>query len=210
MDFIRVNPLEIRVNPCKKEIYMSEKDKLGKLVKTKMVEEIVSRFKKKTDFVITSYMGTSVSDLERLRRSLKKISASYFIVKNSILKVVFSQLKLTQEQDLVDGGIGISLAGGDIASTCKELVAFAKDVQKFKIKGAYIDGKSMPEERVRELAALPSRKELLARLVGGVKAPITGFVNTLSGVLRKFVYVVDAIKISKEKPAPAAAPEAKA
>jgi large subunit ribosomal protein L10 len=189
---------------------MSEKDKLGKLVKTKMVEEIVSRFKKKTDFVITSYMGTSVSDLERLRRSLKKISASYFIVKNSILKVVFSQLKLTQEQDLVDGGIGISLAGGDIASTCKELVAFAKDVQKFKIKGAYIDGKSMPEERVRELAALPSRKELLARLVGGVKAPITGFVNTLSGVLRKFVYVVDAIKISKEKPAPAAAPEAKA
>jgi len=178
---------------------MAGQEKLGKLVKSKMVEEIVFRFKGSADFVITSYMGSSVSELERLRRNLKKISASYFVVKNSILKVVFSQLKLTQEQELVDGGVGISLAGDDIASTCRELVTFAKDVQKFKIKGAYIEGKSFSEEKVRQLASLPPRKVLLAQVVGGVKAPITGFVNTLSGVLRKFVYVVDAIKVSKEK-----------
>jgi len=178
---------------------MAAQEKLGKLVKSKMVEEIVSRFKKKPDFVITNYMGASVMDLERLRRSLKKVSASYVVVKNSILKVVFKELKLTQESDQIDGGIGISLAGDDIASTCRELVTFAKDVQKFKIKGAYIEGKSVSEEKVRRLAALPTRKVLLAQVVGGVKAPITGFVNTLSGVLRKFVCVVDAIKASKEK-----------
>lgn len=178
---------------------MAGQEKLGKLVKSKMVEEIVSRFKKKPDFVITSYMGASVSELERLRRNLKKISASYFVVKNSILKVVFKELQLTQESEKVDGGVGISLAGDDIASTCKEIVTFAKDVQKFKIKGAYIDGKSFSEEKVKYLASLPPRNVLLAQVVGGVKAPITGFVNTLSGVLRKFVYVVDAIKVSKEK-----------
>jgi large subunit ribosomal protein L10 len=49
------------------------------------------------------------------------------------------------------------------------------------------------------LAALPSKEILLGRVVGGIKAPITGFVNTLAGVIRKFVYVVDAIKTSKEK-----------
>jgi large subunit ribosomal protein L10 len=180
---------------------MAAQEKLGKMVKTKMVEEIVFRFNRSSDFVITGYMGSSVSELERLRRSLKKISSSYFVVKNSILKVVFKELGLTQELEKIDGGMGIGLAGDDIASTCREIAAFAKDVQKFKIKGGYIEGKSFSEEKVRQLASLPPRKELLAQVVGGVKAPINGFVYILSGVLRKFVYVVDAIKVSKEKPA---------
>jgi large subunit ribosomal protein L10 len=52
------------------------------------------------------------------------------------------------------------------------------------------------------MAALPSREVLLAMVVGGIKAPITGFVFVLSGIIRKFVYVVDAVKASKEKAAP--------
>lgn len=176
----------------------AEHDKLGKLVKDKMVEEIVSRFKTHPDFVITSYMGSSVSDLEQLRRNLRKTSSSYFVVKNSILKVVLDELKLSEEASKIEGGMGISLAGGDIVLTCKELVTFAKDHQKFKIKGAIIDGKSIPQEKIAQLAALPPKNVLLAQVVGGIKSPITGFVNTLGGILRKFVYVVDAIKTSKQ------------
>ncbi|MDD5428864.1 MAG: 50S ribosomal protein L10 [Candidatus Omnitrophica bacterium] len=186
-------------------------EKFGKMCKEKMMEEILLRFTKHPNFVITSFMGTSTGGLEQLRRGLKKSRANYFVVKNSILKIIFNKMKLEEEISKIDGGMGISLCGEDIVAACSVLVNFSKTNDKFKIKGAVIDGKRLSPEKVKELASLPSKEVLLARVVGGIKSPITGFVNTLGGILRKFVYVVDAIKVNKEKTQSAApaAPEAK-
>ena len=178
---------------------MVKKEKLGKVCKEKMVDELLAEFKERPNFIITSYMGSSTADLEFLRKNLKKNSSNYVVVKNSILKVVFEKLKLNDEVAKIDSGLGISLSDEDIVATCKTLVTFAKDHDKFKIKGAIVDGKSLPQDRIKVLAALPPKNVLLAQVVGGIKAPITGFVNTLSGLLRKFVYCVDAIKTSKSK-----------
>lgn len=178
---------------------MAVAQKLGKLCKDKMMTELLLRFEKHPNFIITNYMGSSTSDMEMLRRNLKKTSANYFVVKNSVLRLVFNKMKLEEESAQVEGGIGISFAGGDVVSTCNILVGFSKTHDKFKIKGGVIDGKRMPVEKIKQLASLPSRQVLLAQVASGMNAPIAGFVNTLSGVLRKFVYVVDAIKNSKAK-----------
>lgn len=178
---------------------MVKKESLGRLCKEKMIDEIISSIKERPNFVITSYMGSTVSDLEQLRASLKKASSKYIVVKNSVIKVVFDRIKLSEENAKIEGGVGVSLSGEDIIATCKALVGFAKSHEKFKIKGAIIDGKSVPTEKIQVLASLPAKEVLLAQVVGGIKSPITGFVNTLGGILRKFVYVVDAIKTSKAK-----------
>jgi len=178
-------------------IIMAEKTKLGKLCKARMVEEVLDSFKSHPDFIITTFMGSSVSDLETLRKGLKKSSANYMVVKNSILKVAFEKMKLDDEIQKIESGMGISFSGEDIVATCKTVSTFAKDHNKFKIKGAVIDGKPVTADKVKELAMLPSKQVLLTRVVVGMKSPITGFVNTLSGVLRKFVYCVDAIKTKK-------------
>jgi len=177
---------------------MAKKEKLARMCKEKMVDEIVTKMTKRPNFVMTTYMGSSVSDLEALRRDLKKSSSNYFVVKNSILKVAFDKLKLQEESAKIESGMGISLSGDDIISTCKTLVSFSKTHEKFKIKGAIIDGKSVSIDKVKALAALPAKNVLLAQVVGGIKAPISGFVNILGGVLRKFVNVVDAIKSAKQ------------
>ena len=184
-------------------------EKFGKLCKEKMIEEIAMRFTKHPNFVITSFMGTGAGQIEQLRRNLKKSKANYFVVKNSIIKIIFSKMKLEEEAAKVEGGMGISLCGEDVIAACNLLVSFAKVNDKFKIKSAIIDGKRLSAERVRQLAGLPPKNVLLAQVVGGVKSPITGFVNTLSGVLRKFVYVVDAIKVNRAKAQGQVAPEAK-
>ena len=184
-------------------------EKFGKLCKEKMMAEILLRFTNHPNFVITSFMGTSTGNLETLRRNLKKSQANYFVIKNSILKLIFNKMKLEEEASKVEGGMGISLCGEDVVATCSLLVNFAKTNDKFKIKGAVIYGKRMSADRVKELAGLPPKNVLLARAVGGIKAPITGFVNTLGGIVRKFVYVVDAIKVNKEKVQVQAAPETK-
>jgi len=178
-------------------IAMAEKTKLGKLCKERMLKEVLDSFKSHPDFIITTFMGSSVSDLESLRRSLKKASANYMVVKNSILRVAFEKMKLTEEIQKIESGMGISFSGEDIVATCKTVAGFAKDHNKFKIKGAIIDGKPVTVDKVKELANLPSRQVILTQVAVSMKSPITGFVNVLSGVLRKFVYCVDAIKTKK-------------
>ena len=177
---------------------MAKQEKFAKLCKEKMAEEIISRIEEHPDFVITSYMGSSTADLESLRKNLKKSSSDYMVVKNSILKVVFEKIKLADETSKIDGGMGLSFSGRDILATCKTLSTFASTHDKFKIKGAIVDGKSITADRVKMLASLPAKEVLLAQILSRMKSPISGFVNTLSGVLRKFVYVVDAVKTSKE------------
>ena len=174
-------------------------EKFGKLCKEKMIEELLLRFTKHPNFVITSFMGTGTGALEQLRRNLKKSKANYFVVKNSILKIIFNKMKLEEEASKVEGGMGISLCGDDVAATCNLLMTFARTNDKFKIKGAVIEGKRLSADRVKELASLPPRNVLLGQVVCGIKSPITGFVNTLGGIIRKFVYVVDAIKTNKAK-----------
>jgi len=178
---------------------MIETTKFGKLYKEKMHDEILARLKERQNFFIISYMGSTVAEIEQVRKSLKASQATYFVVKNSIVTHVFDALKLEEAKPLIDGGIGLSLSGDDVVATSKVLVNFEKDHAKFRVKGAVIDGKVLTTDKVKALAALPTKKVLLAMVVGTIKSPITGFVNTLSGVVRKFVYVVDAIKKSKEE-----------
>jgi large subunit ribosomal protein L10 len=178
---------------------MAKKEGYARLCKDRMVKELATQIKERPNFVITSFMGSKVSDLELLRKNLKKSQSKYVVVKNAILNVVFKDLDVKEGAAAIDGGMGLLLSGEDIISTCRILMAFAKDHDKLKVKAAYIDGKQISSERVKQLAGLPSKDVLLAQVVGGIKSPITGFVNTLSAILRKFVYVVDAIKASKEK-----------
>ena len=178
---------------------MATKVKFARMCKEKMVEEIIESIKAHPHFIITKYMGCPVSSLEDLRRTLKRSASDYLVVKNSLLKIAFEQLNLKDECAKISSGMGISLSGEDIIATCKALSTFAKANSKFKIEGAVIDGQSVSQEKVAALALLPSKQVLLAQVVTGIKSPITGFVNVLGGVLRKFVYVVDAIKTSKEQ-----------
>ncbi|MDP3730011.1 MAG: 50S ribosomal protein L10 [Candidatus Omnitrophota bacterium] len=171
----------------------------GKLCKDRMIGEILSDIKERPNFFITNFMGSSVSDLESVRKSLKITKGTYFVVKNSMMNVVLDQLKLEEAKSLVDGGVGISLSGEDVIATSKVLVNFSKTHEKFKIKGAVIDGKLVAVEKIKEMASLPAKDVLLAQVVRGMKAPITGFVSVMGGIIRKFVYVIDAVKISKEK-----------
>lgn len=173
-------------------------DKFGKLCKEKMITELLMRFEKHPNFIITNYMGSSTQDLESLRRDLKKTKSQYFVVKNSILKLTFGKMKLEEECAKIEGGIGISFTGDDVVACCGVIALFAKSHDKFKVKGAVIDGKRMSVENINRLASLPPRNVLLSQVVGGIKGPISGFVNVLGGIVRKFVCVVDAIKNSKK------------
>ncbi len=175
-----------------------EREKFGKSCKQHMMDEVEAHIKERPNIFITNYMGLSTSELESLRRDMRKSSANFFVVKNSLTKKVLQKLKLDDAAALVDGGVGLGLAGDDFIAASKILVKFAKEHSMLKIKAAVLDGKLVSEKVVSDIASLPSREIVLAWVVGTIQAPIAGFVRVLAGVLRKFVYCVDAIKSAKE------------
>ncbi len=174
-------------------------DKFGKKCKEHMMNEIMADIGARPNIFITNYMGLSTQELETLRNQMRaRGGAGYFVVKNSLTKKVFEKLKLNDAAASVEGGVGLGLAGDDIISACKILAKFSREHDKLKIKAAFLDGKLVGADRVNEIAALPHKEVLIAMVVGGIKAPITGFVFTLSGILRKLVYCIDALKRQKE------------
>ena len=105
-------------------------------------------------------------------------------------------------EDLMEGPVGAAFGYEDVVVPVKVLNNFSKEFDALNILGGLVEGKYITKEEAIELAKLPSRDELLAKLVGVLKAPISGFHGVLSGVLRNFVGVVSAYQEKKGKDAP--------
>ncbi|MFH1381082.1 MAG: 50S ribosomal protein L10 [Candidatus Omnitrophota bacterium] len=173
-------------------------EKYGIKVKKLMFDELNKNFNSFPSFVVANYKGLSSSEVEVLRKGLRGSSSKFFVVKNSIAKRALDDRKLQDMNAFLNGQVGIGFCG-DIVAACKTLSDFAKEHNSLKLNIAYIDGKIEQASRIKELAALPSRDVLLAMVVRTMKSPITGFVGTLKGVLRKFVYAVSEIKNKKSE-----------
>jgi len=178
---------------------MSEEiTKLGKHCKEFMVKEISDKLQESDTVIVTECLGMDVSMSIDLRNKLRPINVSYSIVKNSLGKIALKNTKNDQLIPFIKGTVGMATGIKDLIAASKVLAGAAKAFGKISIKGGTMEGRLISEAEIKELALLPSREALLARAFGGMKAPITGFVNGLQGIIRKFVYAINEIKAKKE------------
>ena len=178
---------------------METQTKFSSICKELMEKELSQQFKDFPNFIVTNYFGLPANDLNELRTQMRKLSSRYAVIKNRAGRRVLDSLKLKEVKAIIDGGIGIGFIGGDVVKTSKLIADFSKKHQPLKIKGAYIDGQALDVKKFDELASLPSREVLLAMVASTMQAPISGFVNVLSGLVRKFIWALSAIKDKKEK-----------
>lgn len=170
-------------------------ERIGRQCRELMVKQLVKRFEGGKNIVITNYKGLKVGEIEELKNALKQISAQYVIVKNSLIKRAFEQLDLRELVGLVQGAVAVGAGSDDAVGISKILVDFKKKYSPFAICGGFLDKEVVSTDVISELAALPTREVLLTKFVSGLKSPINGFVGGLSGIIRKFVCVIDAIKV---------------
>jgi len=168
--------------------------------KVLMLEKVTEKVKGCPYIFFAKFKGLSVNDFAQMRRSVEKISKSCFVTKKTLLKKVLAKSGVQKIDTFPEGSIVLITAEKDPQVVSKFLVDFAKDKESFQIAGACIEGELQGIPYVKELSKLPSRIELIAKVVGGVKAPITGFVLTLRGVLSLFVNVLDQVSKQKDKP----------
>ncbi|MFH1752703.1 MAG: 50S ribosomal protein L10 [Candidatus Omnitrophota bacterium] len=162
-----------------------------------MTLELTKEIKNTNNFFISDYIGLAAEEVNELRRELETSSSRYMVFKNSIAKIVLDKAGLGDLKKHITGGTGIIYADKDPLAAAKTAAKFGKTHKSLKLKGGYMDGGIIDAEKILYLATLPGRDELIAKVVYGLKSPISGFVGVLSNTIKSLFYALEAIKNKK-------------
>jgi large subunit ribosomal protein L10 len=159
----------------------------------KAVKEIVEGA---SDLIFTDFRGLTVAQLTDLRHKLRSEHAQYKVVKNNYMNLALQQLGKPDVRDYLSGPTGITFIKNDTGPVAKILIDFAKEVPLL-IKGGIIEGKKYGKDGVVVFSKMPSRLEMMSKLMGSLNAPATNFVYVLEGVISKFVRTLKAVADKK-------------
>ena len=144
--------------------------------------------------VFFNYFGLPVKEINLLRNDCRKENIGYKVAKKTLLKKVLAEKGYDAD---LSGEVAVLFGRQDEVAPAKVIAAFAKTHDKAKIVGGVLEGQFITADKVKALSRLPSKQELLAKVVGSIASPLSGFVNVLQGNLRGLVYTLNAIKEKK-------------
>ncbi|HOA04292.1 MAG TPA: 50S ribosomal protein L10 [Candidatus Fermentibacter daniensis] len=169
--------------------------------KEQILDDLSRDLKGSGSIVLADFSGIDVAKITGLRRELRSSGVKFMVVKNTILRKVFDDIGAGGESvvSLAKGPTAVAWADDEIQAV-KALKNFSRGNDgKPSIKGGFVSGRSYSATEMLALAELPSRDELLARLLGSMNAPLQGFVNVTGGLLRGFLNAVNAVKEKQEQ-----------
>lgn len=168
---------------------------LSKQEKVQLVKEYGEKLGRAQVAIWARFGGLTVAELTRFRRQMQNVDAEIVVVKNTLMARALRECGLPHDPEMMSGPCLVAFAYGDISPAVKTLLDYVRTAQeRLQVVGGVVGGQLLDAEQVRALSDLPSREVLLAQVVGAMQAPISGLVNTLAGVLRAFVNVIDARK----------------
>lgn len=162
------------------------------------VAEVVDKMKRAQSLVVLDYRGLTVSEVSDLRSKFREAGVEYKVIKNNMLKRAADELKIEGIDDYFKGPTAVAFGYEDPVAPAKILCKFVKDVNKTEIKGGLLDGKAMDSEGIQSLSKLPSKEELLAKMLGSLNAPITNFALALSAIPRGLACALKAVADQKQ------------
>lgn len=165
--------------------------------KQQVVSELSDKLKAAVSGVLVDYKGITVENDTKLRADLRKAGVYYAVKKNSIIVRAAKQVGLDELESVLSGTTAIAVSDNDLTAPAKILAKFAETNKTFTIKGGFIEGKAASAEEITELAKLPSKEVLVAKFLGSMNAPISGFVNVLNGNIRGLVVALNAVAEKK-------------
>lgn len=171
-------------------ISMITKDK-----KKEIIKDLVERLSRQKAIVFFDYAGLKVDQFQELRNKLREENIDCQVIKKTLIDLALEKagLKVNQVKEL-PGQIALVLGYEDEVAPAKILYQFSRNNEEVKIIAGIIEGDYLENEAIISLARLPSKQELLGRLVGSISGPTYGLVNALKSNLRKLVFVLSNMK----------------
>jgi large subunit ribosomal protein L10 len=150
---------------------------------------------------LLGFKGITVPQVTELRNRVRASGGQYVVVKNTLALRATDSKGLAALKDQFAGPTAIAFSLTDPVALAKALTDFAKDVPTLEFKGGLVEGRAIEAAQIKDIANLPSREELIAKLLYLMQSPITGLARVLAAVTQSFVMVLDQIRIQKEEPA---------
>jgi large subunit ribosomal protein L10 len=170
--------------------------------KTQLISEFSEGIGQASNAFLLSFKGITVPQVTELRKQVRETGSDYVVVKNTLALIAVGDSPLTQLKDQFTGETAVAYNSTDAVALAKVLTKFAKDVPTVTFKGAMLGGQIVPATEIQNIANLPSREELLAKLLYLMQHPIRGLAVVLNGTIRNVAVVLD--QIAKQKSGEAA------
>lgn len=161
--------------------------------KKSIVKDLAEKLKNSKAVVFSDYKGLPVKDMMALRRELKKEGVDLKVAKKTLIKLALKDAGFEIDAKKFEGQLALAISAEDEVVAAKIIAKTAKANENIKMVGGILGTKELSASEVKALSLIPSKQELLAKLVGSINAPVSGFVNTLAGNVRGLIQVLKAV-----------------
>lgn len=166
---------------------------------TLIINDLKNKLNTASLSILTDFRGLNVKEDSELRNELRNKGIEYKVVKNTLIKLAVKDINLSSLKEYLVGPTAIAIDASDTISLAKILMDFNKKYKKLEIKAGILEGHVIEADKVKDLANLPSKEILIAKLAVVLNFPVTNLVNVLSSPIRGLLMCLKAIKEQKEK-----------
>ena len=162
--------------------------------KQQQLEVLIDKFQNAKSIFFSEYTGISVKDFGKVRDTLRESNVECKVAKKTLIKLAAEQIGIKEiPTEALEGPIAVILSNEDEIAGAKLISNLKKEYETLELTGGIFDGEAFGQDKAKAYAAIPAKEELLAKLVGSMKAPISGFHGVTHGVMRQFVGTLQAI-----------------
>jgi large subunit ribosomal protein L10 len=151
-------------------------------LKKPIIEEIQSSIKDAKSVVVVDYRGLTVEQDTRLRKSLRENNVTYKVYKNTMINFAIKGTEFESLAPYLEGPTAIAISTEDATAPARAICKFAKEAPKLEVKAGVVEGTMYDAKGIAQVASVPSREELLAKLLGSMKSPISNIARVLNQI----------------------------
>lgn len=200
--------LRFRGDFFRQRIYKEVKKVAKVELKKPVVDEIAAQIKDAQSVVLVDYRGLTVEQDTNLRKMLREAGVVYKVYKNTMMNFAFKGTDCESLTSYLEGPSAIAISKDDATAPARLICKFAKDAKQLEVKGGIVEGIAYDAKGIEEIAKIPSREELLSKLLGSIQSPITNFARVMNQLAEKGGASACEAPAKEEAPAEEAAPAA--
>jgi len=161
--------------------------------KKQMVADLADKFKNSAGGVLVDYQGINVEQDTKMRTELREAGVDYFVFKNTLARLAVKECGFDGLLPALVKMTAIAVSEKDPVAPAKILTSYADKIQTFNIKAGFVDGTVIDVDGVKRLATMPSKEELIAKILGSLQAPASGLANVINANMSGLARALQAI-----------------